>query len=74
MQKRNCEASLGLACEQYGDKKLKKKDVRPTKLVDFEGIVRYHNVNIKLYEPKGREKDAGSIWRLVYGKIQHKND
>ena len=28
-----------------------------------------------LHEPKkDRGKDGGSIWRLVYGKIQHKND
>ena len=28
-----------------------------------------------LFETKeDRGKDAGSIWRLVYGKIQHKND
>ena len=49
--------------------------MRPTKLVDFEGIAKHHNVNIMLYEPKkDRGKDAGSVWRLVYGKIQHKND
>ena len=49
--------------------------MRPTKLVDFEAIARHHNVNIILYESKkDRGKDAGSIWRLVYGKIQHKND
>ena len=75
MQERNCKAALNLAREYYGDNKLKRKDVRPTKLVDFEGIARHHNVNIMLYEPKkDRGKDAGSIWRLVYGKIQHKND
>ena len=49
--------------------------MRPTKLVDFEGIARHHNVNIMLYEPKkDRGKDAGSVWQLVYGRIQHKND
>ena len=37
----------------------------------IEGIARYHNVKSFLYEPK---KNARSIWRLVYGKIQHKND
>ena len=45
--------------------------MRPTRLVDFEGIAKHHNVNIMLYEPK---KNARSIWRLVYGKIQHRND
>ena len=69
MQERNRKATLNLAREYYGDNKLKKKDVRTTKL--FEGIARHHNVNIMFYEPK---KNLISIWRLVYGKIQHKND
>ena len=75
VQERNYKVALNLAREYYGDNKLGKSDVRPTKLVDFEGIARHHNVNIMLYEPKkDRGKDAGSIWRLVYGKIQHKSD
>ena len=54
---------------------MKRTDVRPTRLVDSEGIARHHNVNIMLYEPnEDREKDAGSMWWLAYGKIQHKND
>ena len=49
--------------------------MRATKIVDFEGITKYHNVNITFYEPKkNRGKDAGSIWQLVYGEIQYKND
>ena len=49
--------------------------MRPTKLADFEGIANHHNVNIMLYEPKkDRGKDTGSIWRLVYDKIQYKNN
>ena len=60
-------AALDLAYEYYCDNKLKRKDVRPTKRVDF--------VNIMLYEPKkDRGKDAGSIWRLVYDEIQYKNN
>ena len=75
LQERNCDAAKNLAREYYGDNNLKKRDVRPTKLVDFEGIARHHSVNIMLYEPKkDRGKDAGSIWWLVYGKIQHKSD
>ena len=75
VEKRNCRAALDLAREYYGDNKLKRKDVRPTKLVDFEGIEKHHNVNIMLHEPKkDRRKDARSIWRLVYGTIQYKND
>ena len=49
--------------------------MRPTKPVDFEGIVKHHGLNTMLYEPKkDRGKDSGSIWRLVYDKIQHTND
>ena len=34
--------------------------MRPTKVVDFEGIAKHQNVNIMLYEPtKDRGKDAG---------------
>ena len=69
------KAALNFAREYYGDNKLKRKDVRPAKLVEFEGIAGHHNVNIMLYEPKkDRGKDAGSIWWLVYGKIQYKSD
>ena len=61
VQERNRDAALRLACEYYGDKKL--RDVKPTELVvDFEGIARHHNVNIMLYEPKkDRGKNAGSV-------------
>ena len=71
VQERNCKPALNITREYYGDNKLKKRDVRPTKLVDFEGIARHHNVNIMLYKPK---KNARSIWWLVYGKIQYKSD
>ena len=60
VQERNHNAALNLAREYYGDNNLKKRDVRPTKLVDFEGIARHRNVNIILYEPKryrGRMQD-----------------
>ena len=52
VQERNRNAALNLAREYYGDNNLQKRDVRPTKLVDFEVIARHHNVNIMLYEPK----------------------
>ena len=52
VQERNRNAALNLAHEYYRDNNLKKRDVRPTKLVDFEGIARRHKVNIMLYEPK----------------------
>ena len=63
---------LGLAYEYQVDNKLKKKYVGPTKL---EAIAKHHNMNIMSYEPKkDKRKDAGSIWWLVYGKMQDKND
>ena len=75
MEKRNCRAAFDLVPEYYGDNKLKRKDVRSTKLVDFEGIAKHKNVNIMVHEPKkGRGKDGGFIWRLVHGKIRRKND
>ena len=67
--------ALSLAREYYSDKNLKKRDVKPTKLVDFEGIAKRHNVIVMFYEPKkDKGKNAGSVWRLVYGKLQHKSD
>ena len=60
VQEGNRNAALNLAHEYYGDNNLKKRDVRPTKLVDFEGIAGHRNVNIILYEPKryrGRMQD-----------------
>ena len=60
------KAALNLARDYYGDNKLKRKDVTPTKLVDFEGIAKHNNVNVMSYEPKKDSiKNAGSIWRLV---------
>ena len=49
--------ALKLGPQYYGDSRLKQKDVRPTKPVDFKGIATKHNVNIMLYEPK---KDSGN--------------
>ena len=57
-----------------GDNKLKQLDVRPTKRVDFKGITKHGNVNMMLYQAKNDSgKDTGSIWWLVYGKIQYKS-
>ena len=68
--------TLQLAHETMVIKIWKKKDTKPTKLANFEGIAKHHNINIMLYEPrKDKGKDAGYIWwQLVYSKIQHKND
>ena len=66
---RSTKEALNLAREFYSDNKLKRKDVRATKLVDFEGIAKHLNVNIMLYEPsKESGKDAGKIWRVVMVK------
>ena len=71
---RSTKEALNLAREFYSDNKLKRKDVRVTKLVDFEGIAKHLNVNIMLYESKKESgEDAGKIWRLVYGKTQYKD-
>lgn len=40
--------------EQYGDE-WKRKDVRPTNLVDFEHVAKHHNINIMLYELKAKD-------------------
>ena len=58
VENRNCRAGIDLAHEYYGDNKLKRKDARPTKLVDVEGIAKhldpvfFGSYNIMLYEPK----------------------
>ena len=57
-------AALNLACEYYDHNNLKKRDVRPTSLVNFEGIAKHHNVNIMLYKPK---KDRWKIQDLYGG-------
>ena len=71
---RSTKEALNLAREFYSDNKLKRKNVRATKLVDFEGIAKHLNVNIMLYEPsKESGKDAGKVWRLLYGKFQYRD-
>ena len=61
--------ALKLAREYYDDNKLKRRGVRATKLVDFEGIARHHDINIGLYEPK---LNSQTVWQLVYGKNQYR--
>ena len=62
--------ALTLAREYYGNDKLKRQDVRPTRLVDFEGIAKKFSINIRVYEPKKNLEKAP--WRLVYGQKQYK--
>ena len=71
---RSTKEALNLAREFYSDNKLKRKDMRATRLEDFEGIAKHFNVNIMLYESeKESGEDAGKIWRVVYGKTQYKD-
>ena len=67
---RTTKEALKLAREYYENDKLKRKDVRATKLVDFEGIAKKFNINIRVYEPKVNSEKAA--WRLVYGQNQYK--
>ena len=62
-----CSHALKLAREYYKEPRLKKGEVRATKLVDMEGIAKHHALNIMVYEPKSQ-----SVWRLAYGKTQYK--
>ena len=43
--------ALNLARGSYNQPKLRVRDVRATKLVDFENIASKFKVNIRLYEP-----------------------
>ena len=73
VQERNQNAALNLACEYYGDDNLIKKGPEVQKTCWFWRYCKtpqckYHVV----WTNKG--KNTGSIWWLVYSKIQHKND
>ena len=67
---RTTKEALKLARAYYENDKLKRKDVRATKLVDFEGIAKKFNINIRVYEPKVNSEKTS--WRLVYGQNQYK--
>ena len=57
--------ALLLAREFYNQPTLPLRDVRPTKLIDFERIASKFQVNIRLYEPINQ-----STWKLVFGQNQ----
>ena len=59
-----------LAREYYENDKLKRQEVRATKLVDFKKIAKKLNINIRVYEAKSNSRKAP--WGLVYGKNQYK--
>ena len=70
-EKTNRDA-LKLARDFYKRSNLKRGDVKPTRLVDFENIAKQFKVNIRLFEP--RENKDKTAWRLVFGKNQFKKN
>ena len=65
--KRTTREALNLARDFYDNPNLKVEKVQGTKLVDFEGIAKRFQVNIRLFEPKNQK-----VWKLVFGKNQFK--
>ena len=70
-EKTNRDA-LKLTRDFYKRPNLKRENVWPTRLVDFENIAKQFKVNIRLFEP-GENKDK-TAWRLVFGKNQFKKN
>ena len=70
-EKTNRDA-LKLARDFYKRPNLKRGDVWPTRLVDFENIAKQFKVNIRLFEP--RENKDKTAWRLVFGKNKFKKN
>ena len=64
--------ALKLARDFYERPNLKRENVKPTRLVDFENIAKQFKVNIRLFEPKRNEDKTE--WRLVFGKNQFKKN
>ena len=64
--------ALKLARDFYKRPNLKRENVKPTRLVDFENIAKQFKVNIRLFEP--RENQDKTAWRLVFGKNQFKKN
>ena len=62
--------ALKLARDFYKRPNLKRENVWPTRLVDFENIAKQFKVNIRLFEP--RENKDKTAWRLVLEKINSK--
>ena len=64
-EERTTRDALKLAREFYNQPNLPVREVRPTKLIDFERIAAKFQVNIRLYEPMDQ-----STWKLVFGQNQ----
>ena len=69
-EKTNRDA-LNLARDFYKYPNLKRKDGKPTRLVDFENIAKQFKVNIRLFE---LAKESKTVWKLVFGKNQFKKN
>ena len=63
--------ALKLARDFYKNQNLKREDVKPTRLVDFENIAKQFKVNIRLFE---LAEESKTIWKLVFGKNQFKKN
>ena len=63
--------ALKLARDFYRIPNLKREDVKPTRLVDFENIAKQFKVNIRLFEPEAESK---TVWKLVFGKNQFRKN
>ena len=63
--------ALKLARDFYRIPNLKREDVKPTRLVDFENIAKQFKVNIRLFE---LAKESKTVWKLVFGKNQFKKN
>ena len=81
--------ALKLARDFYRKPNLKREDVKPTRLVDFENIAKQFKVNIRLFElAKESEtveesetaeesktaKESETVWKLVFGKNQFRKN
>ena len=64
--------ALKLARDFYRKPNLKRGDVKPTRLVDFENIAKQFKVNIRLFEPV--ENNDKTVWKLIFGKNQFKKN
>ena len=71
-EKKTNRDALKLARDFYKRPNLKRENVKPTRLVDFENIAKQFKVNIRLFEP--RENEDKTAWRLVFGKNQIKKN
>ena len=61
-----------MARDFYKRPNLKRENVKPTRLVDFENIAKQFKINIRLFEP--RENEDKTAWRLVFGMALSAND